>query len=235
VKLQSQNSAGTCFIIFVGTFDRGDVVNEVFEVVALRDDAIVVPVFVFDLRLDLVRLTDRANNSRLAVFTNDSLLAAIGQNSTETLAVQNSGVSLAGFEVALVPANDPLVVFNFKAAVLNARVAADDLVLQRQLEIADITAAPDDERVAFGRLFGRCLTGDRSVANAPESGLPSQFSSDFPSNNDFHPSSAVAIEQVITGNTMAAVVSHNKANRQERNMQFSSELVEGVYFGMIDR
>ena len=40
-----------------------------------------------------------------------------------------------------------------------------------QLEVADVSLAPDEERVSLGRLVGRRLAGDRAVLDAPEVGI----------------------------------------------------------------
>ena len=71
----------------------------------------------------------------------------------------------------LVAANDPFVADLFSdvlRAVLDSRVAADDLVLQFQLEVTCLTTLPDDERVALGRVALGRLPGDRPILDRPE-------------------------------------------------------------------
>ena len=54
------------------------------------------------------------------------------------------------------------------AAILNAAVMVRKLVFQRQTEVPDLSAPPDQERVTLRRFFGRRLTRDRSVFDRPE-------------------------------------------------------------------
>ena len=57
---------------------------------------------------------------------------------------------------------------DFLAAILDARVAADDLVLEPQHEVIDRSLPPDQERVALGRILLGGVAGDRAVLDAPE-------------------------------------------------------------------
>jgi len=82
-------------------------------------------------------------------------------------------VGLAGLEVGLVAGDDEVLLVDDLGAVLDAGVAADDLVLEGELEVADLAALPDEEGVALGRLLLGRAAGDAAVLDVTRSRGPS--------------------------------------------------------------
>src|SRR5262249_24880521 len=82
---------------------------------------------------------------------------------------ENAGVAVTGLEIALVAADDPVA--DVGAAVLNAGVPADDLVLQTQLKVIELSVAPDDERVPVGLIVVGGAARYRAVGDRPELGI----------------------------------------------------------------
>ena len=52
-----------------------------------------------------------------------------------------------------------------------AKPAIGHAELGLQLEVARLAAAPDEERISFGGVFGGGLAGDRAVFDAPKLGI----------------------------------------------------------------
>ena len=128
--------------------------------IAIRDDVVMVPIFLLNLLLNLSRNTNRTNHLRLPIFADHCFLTAVGENTPECLPVENSGIRVTGLEVSLVAADDPLAPFGvLEAAVLDAAVAADDLVVETKIEVAGLATVPNDEGVALGRVFLGGLAG----------------------------------------------------------------------------
>src|SRR5690606_35201701 len=93
-------------------------------------------------------------------------LTAEGEDPAAALFIVDAAEHVAGFEVALIAADNPVA--QILAAVLDARVTADDLVLELQHEVIDRSIAPDEERVPLGGILLRSAAGDRAVFDAPE-------------------------------------------------------------------
>jgi hypothetical protein len=70
-------------------------------------------------------------------------------------------------EVGLVAADDELLLVNHPAAILHARVAADDFVFETQFEIGRLAPLPDQERVVLEQILGSRAAGDRAVGDTP--------------------------------------------------------------------
>ena len=142
----------------------------------ISNNSIRVPVFLLDLLLDLIGVTNAAGDFlfELAVVANQfSRFATQGKNSSIAFAVENSRVSISGFEVRLVSADNPLFIRHFKTAILNTGVTVNDLVFQLQLEVIYLAAAPDDERVSFELFvfFVVSRASDGAVFYAPGLGI----------------------------------------------------------------
>ena len=142
----------------------------------VSNNSVLVPVFLLDLLLDLIGVTNASSDLLFerAILANQlSRFATQSQNASVAFAVENSGVSVTGFKVGLISADDPLLVGHFKTAVLNSGVAVDDLVLQLQFEIIYLAAAPDDKRVSFELFvfFVVSRAGDGTVFDAPGLGI----------------------------------------------------------------
>src|SRR5580704_19186388 len=85
------------------------------------------------------------------------------------LAVNDAGELVGTVHVGLVTSDDPFRPGDFKAAILNARVAADQLKIGRQLKIAlGFAAFPNDERVPVDLVVRRRFTRDGAVLDAPK-------------------------------------------------------------------
>ena len=114
-------------------------------------------------------IAQRADDLGLVIVADDDLLAARGQDAAVSLLVEDAGVRGVGASrhVGLVAADDPVGRF-LDAAILDARVAAADAILEPQLEVVDLALPPDEERVVLGRLLLGGLAGDRAVLDAPE-------------------------------------------------------------------
>ena len=121
---------------------------------------------------NLVGLAERASDFDLRLlgvgaFLDDDLLAALGEDTAALLFIENAGVGLARFEVALVASDHETLFVDELAAVLHAGVTADNLVLERQFKVSDF-AFPDEEGVALGGLLLGRPAGDGTVFDGPE-------------------------------------------------------------------
>ncbi len=110
--LQCQQSSRTAFLhVIVSDVDGLHIVDEVLEVVTVCDDAILVPIFLLDLALNLFRIADAAGHFLFECVTVANQLcgfAAQCENASVAFTVENSGVCVARFKVSLVAADDPL-------------------------------------------------------------------------------------------------------------------------------
>src|SRR5689334_23542140 len=154
------------------------------KVIALRDHHVIVPILLLDLRLDVLRLAERADDFDLRLLAvarfHHDLLATLGQNAAAALLIKDSAVGLRRLEVRLITTDDwaEVAVLNHLAAVLNAGVGEAhgvvryDSVLQPQLEVAHL-ALPHEEGVVFDlrlRVLAR-LAGNRAVLHGPKLGI----------------------------------------------------------------
>ena len=82
------------------------------------------------------------------------------------LAVADAGKGRPRVDVSLIAANAPLVgtVLEIKTAVLNAAVAANDFVVKAKIKVTGLAPIPDDEGVAYGRVFLGGFASNRSLA-----------------------------------------------------------------------
>ena len=172
VKLKGKNSLLTTLrFVLVRDDRRQHIVDPVFEGEAFGRNVVAVPVFLLDLGLNLLRVTEFFDNLRLVIVADHRLLTAQCEDAAELFAVVDARVRVTRLEVGLVATDDPFFIGEFKAAVLNSRVPPDDFVVQLELKIGRFTTAPDEERVPFCRLLGRRLTGNRPLLDTPEVGV----------------------------------------------------------------
>src|SRR5439155_7120881 len=132
-------------------------INEMLEVVALSDDHVVVPVFVFNLCLDVFGFAEGTDDFDFVflrvgrIGLDHGLLPALSQDAAALFFVQNAAVSFARLKVCLITADDwtkwPCAQ-NF-AAILNARVAAKNAISEAQLEVGHSAVGIDKEGVVF--------------------------------------------------------------------------------------
>src|SRR5262249_12698878 len=101
-----------------------------------------VPVIALDFRLQLFGAADLGHGLR-AIGANGDLVATWGQKPASLLLVAHASVTKRGINVGLVAATDELGVVEHFAAILDARIAADDHVLRSQLEIGRLPPFPD--------------------------------------------------------------------------------------------
>ena len=94
MRLQGKHSSRATFLdIVVGNINRLHIINEVLEVVSVSHNAILIPVFLLDLLLNLFGLADLRGffDFELAVIANKfSRLAALSQNAVKRFAVKNA-------------------------------------------------------------------------------------------------------------------------------------------------
>jgi len=110
MKLQRDDSICTSlFDIFISDINGCDAIDFVNEVIAARDNVVLVPVFFFDLFLNLIRIADGTNDLGFMIFTDDGFLATQSQNATKAFAVENAGIFITGFKVSLVATHAPFV------------------------------------------------------------------------------------------------------------------------------
>lgn len=106
----------TLFFVIVCALTGHDSVDHVGKMKILGNDSVLVPIFVFDFRLNLFRITDRANffDFEFAIHSSQfGFLASIGQDAAESFAIQNARIGFASFEVRLVTTDNPLLFFAF--------------------------------------------------------------------------------------------------------------------------
>ncbi len=93
VSLQSQQSSRSAFLeVIVGHVDGLHIVDEMLEVITVCDDAILVPVFLLDLALNLFRIADAAGDFLFELVTVANQFrgfAAQCQNATVAFTVEN--------------------------------------------------------------------------------------------------------------------------------------------------
>src|SRR5262249_10556294 len=75
----------------------------------------------------------------------------------------------ACLKISLVPANHPIR--KFFAAILDARVAANNLKLRAKFEVIDLSIAPDQESVVLQFLGVSGLPVDRAIFDASVFGI----------------------------------------------------------------
>lgn len=171
VSLEGEESGGAAFLkIVIGDIDGFQAIDEVLEVVAVGDNAVFVPVFLFDGFLDFGGVADGAGDFdfEFAVVANEFCgLSALSEDTAEGFAVEDSGVGGACFEVGLVAADAPFP-GEFEATVLDTGVSADHAVFEFEFEVIDFATAPDDEGIGieFDLIGGPA--GDCALLDAPD-------------------------------------------------------------------
>src|SRR6185436_3197708 len=158
----------------------GDVAVQDFgNHVAAGDDVRLVPVIHLDDFQQLIAAAlERADHLRASPLRDVGELAAHGEKAAAALLIDLSGESVLGVDVALVPFQDPVAGDGAAPLLstrrqahtpdLNAAVGGIDPVLDLQLEISRLAAAPDDEAVFLQRVVGRRLANDRAAFRTPE-------------------------------------------------------------------
>ena len=128
--------------------------------------------------VDLILVIDEfvifiANHLGLPVSIDDDTLKSSGHDPSPLFCVQHSEELGLGMQICLITFGG--IVFRISdqfAAVLNTRIIASKSDLRLKHEVADVTALPDQERVAFCRFVLSRLAEDGAVFNRPELGLP---------------------------------------------------------------
>ena len=92
--LQRKEPCGSSFLnIVISHIDCLDVVDEMLKVIAVGDDVVLIPVFLFDFRLNLFCVTDFSSffDFKFSILANQlRCLTTQGQNPAILFAVQNS-------------------------------------------------------------------------------------------------------------------------------------------------
>src|SRR5208283_3742844 len=104
------------------------------QVVALRDDDVIVPAALLDRGLDFGGIADGADDLLLAILADDNLLATLSQDAAHALLVEDAGVARPGFHVRLIAVDDPIGGIDYFAAVLDARVGKPLAVARHESE-----------------------------------------------------------------------------------------------------
>src|SRR5512135_3682901 len=105
------------------------------EVVAARDDDVLVPPLLIDSLFDLLGAADRAGDLFLALLVPGNLFAALSHDAARhTLFIQDAGVVGSGFHIGLVAADDPVGRVKNLAAILNAGIGEARVVIGRHAE-----------------------------------------------------------------------------------------------------
>ncbi len=143
-------------------------VKIVYQVIALGDDVVFVPVlFLVEAGLDkLFGIGDIADDFFAAVFVDDHKIANVDQPATSPLMVEKSGHFGIIYHLSLIAANDPFI--DLFAAILDAGITTQQTELYLQLEIFELAIPPDDERVTASWIFGCSLAVYRAVFHRPE-------------------------------------------------------------------
>ena len=137
--------------------------------IALRYNDVVVPILILDRGLNLVRLPDRSHHFGLAISAHNGLFTALCQYAPALFLIDNAGVGFAGLKIGLVAARNPVT--QILAAILDARVSADNSIGQPEFEVFNCTHSPKQERVSLGWILGCRLASDQSVPYRPEFGI----------------------------------------------------------------
>ena len=171
VELQGHDAARAAHRrVLVGHFAHHPPVDLLDHVISPGDDVVLVPVLLLDDGGQLLRVARLADDLGLVVGADHGFLAAVGQHAAVALPVVGPREGIAGVHVGLVSADDPLapLLRLLPTAVLDPGVAADHAELHFQLEVVRLALAPDEERVALGRVLPRGLAGDGAVFDPPE-------------------------------------------------------------------
>ena len=86
--------------VFIGHVDGLHAIDEVLHMITLGHDPVIVPLLIFDRRLDSGAVTDTAGDFDRWLFAvctgfDYCLLAAFGKDATTSLLIKNSAVGLA--------------------------------------------------------------------------------------------------------------------------------------------
>ena len=152
-------------LVVIDEFGGGLAVDEVAEVVAFRDDDVLIPLANIDLHGCVL-----AELPEAAVGIEHDVFAVEAEDAATLFLIGHAGVLDGGMDVALVAGDDPRGdLRQLAAAILDAAVVvADDADGGAQLEVIHFAAAPDEEAVVchgFGRGIG---AGDEPVFDLPE-------------------------------------------------------------------
>ena len=170
MQLQGQDARHHPILgVVVGHLGGDPPVDDVGQLVSFGQNDIVVPVFLLDDRLDVFGVPQRGDHLLLAPLVDYGLLAPFGQNAPTPFLVEDARIGFSRLEVSLVTPHHPVA--QVLAAILNARIAADNLERQPQFEVVDVAVTPDEERVSGGLVLLGGLAGDRPVADGPELGI----------------------------------------------------------------
>ena len=189
VQLQTQQAGhAPLFLLVVDDIDRDMSIDGMHQAISLRNHTIVIPFFLLQRTDNRLFVSGRPHVFQSPVFVNDNLLAAVCQNASPFLLVQNASKLSRRVKVSLVPREDPRI--DFAAAILNPGIAAHDAVLQPQLKVVDRAFAQIRKVFPVVGLSGVVCPVMAPSSTRQNFGLPSQPSKVCPSNSDSNPSSA---------------------------------------------
>jgi len=172
VELQGKESGAAAGVgVVVGDLGHHRAVDLADDLVALGDDPVGVPIVLLDDLGEFGGIAEAAGDLGFAVFIDDGLFSALGEDSAESLAVVRPGPLSGGVDVGLVTA-DGVGFVEGEAADLESGIPAENAVFGNEFEVVELAIGPFQEGVVGDRTFGGGLTGDGAILDPPEFGIP---------------------------------------------------------------
>ncbi len=145
-------------------------IDEMLNMIAIRDDQVVVPLFIMNIGLQGSAIGESAQDLDLGsiVLVHDmGAEAAFGENTPPSFLIENSAVGLAGLEISLITADDKLFDIDEGGTVLDPRIPVENAVAESQFKVVDHAVGPDEEGVVFERIFGGGISGEVAILDLP--------------------------------------------------------------------
>lgn len=174
VKLQGENAFFGTFGSFVSYVHGFVAVDEVLQMSSFDDDAVFIPIFLFDRGLDFIAFADFTEDFDFGLggfFAGGDfhLLTTECEDAATFFLVKDAAVFRAEFAVSLVAADDEFGGIDELAAILHTAIArAGELVLEGQFKVSHFSVFPDEEGIARGGFFFGGAASDGAVFDRPK-------------------------------------------------------------------
>ena len=172
MELQGKESGAAAGVgVVVRDLGHHRAVDLADDLVALGDDAVGVPIVLLDDLGEFGGIAEAAGDLGFAVFIDDGLFSALGEDTAESLAVVRPGPLSGGVDVGLVTA-DGVGFVEGETTDLESGIPAENAVFGDEFEVVELAIGPLQEGVVGDRTFGAGLTGDGAILDPPEFGIP---------------------------------------------------------------
>lgn len=182
MQLESKHAFFGTFCGFIRHVHGQLAVDEVLEVAAFGDDLIFIPTVFIDRSLDFIAVTSFSGDGKgwflwVGTLSDSDLLATLGKDPPAFFLIKNATVFRTVLEICLIAGDDEICFINDLATVLDTAVdglllvARGHLVLERELEIGNLTVFPDEEGIALYRSVCAGFADEDAVLHRPEGGI----------------------------------------------------------------